>query len=147
MAGMTETEHKWFAVGDRFSKTHTFTPAQVRAFSTEAGDSNPLHHDDAAAAASRYGRLIASGTHTTALVLGLTAAHFSRTHSVVGVSFSVEFRRPVFADATVRIEWEVVGTAMRGARAQRLELRGAMVDAEGALCVAAQGVVQVGVAA
>ena len=64
------------SVGDRFSREHTFTPQQVAAFAQAVGDDNPLHFDAAVATASSYGGLIASGTHTTALLLGLTASHF-----------------------------------------------------------------------
>jgi len=140
---MTKPSHTWATVGDKFSKIHTFNEAQVRAFSNEAGDTNPLHHDAEVAAASRYGKLIVSGTHTTALILGLTASHFSQHHSVVGVSFGVEFLRAVFADATVKIEWEVVATSMKGDLAQRVEMRGGLYDEVGALCIQATGVVRI----
>ncbi len=142
---MTEKPQTWVMVGEKFSKLHTFNEDQVRAFAMQAGDTNPLHHDSAAAAQSRYKRLIVSGTHTTALILGLTASHFSQTHSVVGISFAVEFRKAVFADAAVRIEWEVVATSTTGSNAQRVELRGGMYDAEGSLCVQAAGAVRVSV--
>jgi acyl dehydratase len=58
---------------ERFSSEVTLTPAMVGEFAKAAGDDNPLHHDAAFAASTRYGRPIASGTHTTALLLGLTA--------------------------------------------------------------------------
>jgi acyl dehydratase len=48
------------------------------------GDTNPIHHDPEFAASSRYGRLIASGTHATALLLGLTASYFSKKGSMIG---------------------------------------------------------------
>ena len=142
LAHTTQTDNPWISVGDKFSKMHTFHEDQVRAFATEAGDTNPLHHDDAVAAASRYKKLIVSGTHSTALILGLTASHFSKNYSVVGVSFSVEFLRPVFADATVRIAWEVLSADMTRDKVQRVEMRGGLSDAEGQLCVRATGVVR-----
>lgn len=140
---MTERPHAWVMVGERFSRLHTFNEDQVRAFATQAGDTNPLHHDSVVAAQSRYKQLIVSGTHTTALILGLTASHFSQNYSVVGIAFSVEFRKAVFADAVVRIEWEVVATSKTGSNAQRVELRGGMVDVAGALCVLATGAARV----
>jgi acyl dehydratase len=140
---MTEKKTTWVAVGDKFSKTHTFNEDQVRTFATEAGDTNPLHHDSDFAATSRYEKLIVSGTHTTALILGLTASHFSKGYTVVGVSFSVTFHRPVFADATVQIEWEVGAATMTRESVQRVEMRGGMFDEMGELCVQATGVVRV----
>ena len=49
----------------------------VAAYAAAAGDTNPVHHAPTFAATTRYRRLIASGTHTTALLLGLTASHYS----------------------------------------------------------------------
>lgn len=95
------------APGDTFSSTVTFTPEEVAAFARMAGDHNPLHHDPAHAARSRYGRLIASGPHTTAILMALTATYFSARGGVVGLEFNFRFQKPVFADETVTLEWVV----------------------------------------
>lgn len=63
---------------ERFASDVVLSPAMVAAYACAAGDNNPVHHDPVFAAATRYGRPIASGTHTTALLLGLTASHFSK---------------------------------------------------------------------
>jgi 3-hydroxybutyryl-CoA dehydratase len=55
---------------DRFSSSVTLTADSVAAYARAAGDSNPVHFDAAFAAHTRYGRMIASGTQTTALLLG-----------------------------------------------------------------------------
>lgn len=142
---MTPDDAARLAIGATFSKHHVFNPDQVRAFATAAGDTNPLHHDEDAARASRYGRLIVSGTQTTALMLGLAAEHFSARFSVVGVKFAVEFLRPVFADARVTLEWEIVDVT--GDAARMVQLRGGVVDGQGVMCVAATGTVRVQAAA
>src|SRR5438552_608745 len=51
-------------VGDRFAKDVAFSEESIRQFASFVGDTNPLHHDQAAAAASPFGRIIASGTQT-----------------------------------------------------------------------------------
>jgi len=132
-------------IGDRFSREHVFTPQQVMDFSLAAGDDNPLHLDAAFASASAYGGLIASGTHTTAILLGLTASHFSKITSVVGRRFTVEFRRAVRADATVIVEWQVMGLTPRATRPGKIvRLEGTLTDkSSGEVCVAAQGEVVV----
>ena len=93
---------------ERFSSEITLTPELVRAYAQAAGDDNPVHHDEQFAASTRFGRLIASGTHTTALLLGLTAAHFSKQGAMLGLEFWVRFRQPVYADQTIRLEWLVI---------------------------------------
>ena len=59
---------------ERFSAAVTLTPETVGAYAHAVGDTNPVHHDAELAAATRFGRPIASGTHTTALLLALTAS-------------------------------------------------------------------------
>src|SRR5262249_1681256 len=110
---------------ERFSVEITLTPALVAAYARAAGDNNPVHHDPQFAAATRYGRLIASGTHTTALLLGLTASHYSKHGAMVGLEFWVRFRRPIFADETIRLEWLVVKvTPHEKLKGEVVELRG-----------------------
>ena len=67
-----------------------------------------MHHDAEYAAASRFGRLLASGPQTTAHLLALTASHFSNRGAMLGLEFWVRFRRPVYADETITLEWLVV---------------------------------------
>ena len=135
-------------VGESFSTRHRFTADSVRAFSLAMGDTNPLHLDAEVAARSRYGQLIASGTHTAALLMGLTASHFSTRSTVVGVGFDVAFKRPVFANACVTLEWTVTRvTPHRGGRGRLVGLVGlvgALRDEAGNACVEATGTVLVG---
>ncbi len=134
-------------VGVRFSREHQFTPQEVVSFSLAAGDDNPLHIDPAHAAASPYGALIVSGTHSSALLLGLTASHFSKVTSVVGRRFTVKFKRAVRADAKVTIEWRVVGLVARASGPGTVvQLEGDMRDAaSGEVYVSATGEVVIGI--
>src|SRR6185436_5823581 len=92
------------------------------------------------AASSRYGRRIASGTHTTALLLALTASHFSRHGAMVGLEFWVRFRRPVFADETIRLEWLVIKvTPNEKLRGDVVELRGRITTRGGETALGAKG--------
>jgi acyl dehydratase len=125
---------------ERFSSEITLTPTAVREYAVSVGDTNPVHHDPEFAAASRYGRLIASGAHTTALLLGLTASHFSTKGSMVGLEFWVRFRRPVFADETVRLEWLVVKvTPNEKLGGEVVELRGRIRGQDGKTALGAKG--------
>jgi 3-hydroxybutyryl-CoA dehydratase len=125
---------------DRFSSEVTLSPDRVAEYALAAGDSNPIHFDAEFAAQTRYRRIIASGTQTTALLLGLTAAHFSKGASMVGLEYSVKFRRPVFADETIRMEWLVIRVT-RNARlgGHIVELRGRLQGQDGKTAVGAKG--------
>ena len=126
--------------GERFSSEVTLSPDAVAAYALLAGDSNPMHQDPEFARSTRFGRPIASGTHTTALLLGLTAAHFSKGAAMVGLEFWVRFRRAVYADERILLEWLVV----RVERNERLggdvvELRGRIKGQDGCTAVGAKG--------
>ena len=125
---------------ERFHSDLTLTPAMVSAYALAAGDNNPVHHDRQFAASSRYRRLIASGTHTTALLLGLTASHFSKIGAMVGMEFWVRFRRPIYADETIRLEWLVVKvTPNEKLKGEIVELRGRIKAQDGLTAVGAKG--------
>ena len=132
------------ATGHRFSRQHSFNPDQVIAFARAAGDDNPLHNDQDFASGTRFGRLIVSGTHTTALLMGLTASHFAQRGTVLGLHFSVDLLLPVWADETVTLEWVVEAISCRPTRGHLLELAGAVRDCEGHVRVRAHGRVLVG---
>jgi 3-hydroxybutyryl-CoA dehydratase len=125
---------------DRFSCEITLTPDSVAEYARAAGDRNPVHFDPAFAAHTRYRRLIASGTQTTALLLGLTATHFSKDTSMVGLEYWVKFRRPVFADERIRVEWLVIKVT-RNARlgGDIVELRGRVSGEDGQTSIGAKG--------
>jgi 3-hydroxybutyryl-CoA dehydratase len=125
---------------ERFASQITLTPAMVAEFAAAAGDSNPVHRDSAFAAKTRYGRVIASGPHTTALLLGLTARHFSKRGAMVGLEFWVRFQRPVYADETIRMEWLVVRvTPNARLKGDIVDLRGRIQGEDGRTAVGAKG--------
>src|SRR5580700_11794716 len=125
---------------ERFSSDVTLTPEMVSAYARAAGDTNPVHHDSTFAAATRFGRPIASGTFTTALLLGLTASHYSEGAAMVGLEFWVRFRRPIYADETIRLEWLVVKvTPNPKLGGDIVELRGRIPNQHGKTALGAKG--------
>ena len=125
---------------ERFSSEVTLSPAMVAEYAKAAGDNNPIHHDPEFAATTRYGRPTASGTHTTALILGLTASHFSKKGVMVGLEFWVRFRRPIYADETILLEWLVVKvTPNEKLKGEIVELRGRIKGQDGRTALGAKG--------
>ena len=124
----------------RFSSEVTLTPEVVTDFARVAGDQNPLHHDPGYAATTRYKRLVASGTQTTSLLMGLTATHFSQRGAMVGLEFWFRFRRPIYADETIRLEWLVVSAKARPRLGGVVvDLRGRILNEMGETAVGARG--------
>ena len=121
-----------FAVGTRIEQELTLDEAAIRAGARLVGDMNPLHHDAAFAAASRFGGLIASGAHTAALLSGFAATGFDppakNGRGSVGVDYGVAWRAPVRAGQRLRLEWTV--TAIEPKRAGAIgRLEGRIADA------------------
>jgi acyl dehydratase len=125
---------------ERFSAMVALDPDTVSAFAHAVGDTNPVHHDADAAAKSRFGRLIASAPQTTAHLLALTASHFSKRGAMLGLEFWVRFRRPVYADETITLEWLVV-SVKKNARldGEIIDLRGRIRNEIGETAVGAKG--------
>jgi 3-hydroxybutyryl-CoA dehydratase len=99
------------SVGDRFSKDLRFSAESIRQFAAFVGDGNPLHHDETAAASSSFGRLIASGTQTFAMMLAAVPDYLSPWHPNLGLEASVRMLRPMRADDCARAEWEITDIA------------------------------------
>lgn len=125
---------------ERFSSEVTLSPSTVVEFANAAGDNNPIHHDADFAATTRFRRPTASGPHTTALLLALTASHFSKTGAMLGLEFWVRFRRPIYADETIRLEWMVIKvTPNEKLRGDVVELRGRITGQDGKTSLGAKG--------
>ena len=125
---------------DRFSMEYSLTPEIVSSQAYSVGDDNPVHHDPEFAAHTRYGRPIASGTHTTALLLALTASHFSKGMVMVGLEYWVGFRRAIYADETIRLEWLVIKvTPNKKLGGEIVELRGRILGQDGKTSLGAKG--------
>lgn len=133
-----------FTIGQVLEAPVVFTPDSVRAFATLTNDNNPLHHDADLAAATRFGGLIASGTQTTGLLLGSLANHIFPENASLGLGCSFRLRRAVPADAALIARWTVRSIAPKPSLSGVVvELDGGLVDAEGAVFVAAEATIAV----
>ncbi len=125
---------------ERFSAVVALDPQATSAFAHSVGDTNPVHHDPAVAAQSRFGRLIASGPQTTAHLLALTASHFSKRGAMLGLEFWVRFKRPIYADETITLEWLVVSVKQNSRHdGEIIDLRGRIRNQNGDTAVGAKG--------
>ena len=73
-------------------------------------------------------------------MLGLTATHFSKHGAMVGLEFWVRFRRPIYADETLCLEWMVVKvTPNERLQGDVVELRGRIKGQDGETAIGAKG--------
>ena len=95
-------------VGEAFAKQYVFSHSGIADFASRCEDGNPLHFDERFAANSRFGGIIASGPHASAVHMALLATHFAPRHDVVGLEFSVRFVKAIPANTTATMSWLVV---------------------------------------
>ncbi len=98
--------------GDTCSRSVRFSRDDIATFARLSGDSNPLHHDQQAAQRARHGEIIASGEHTTAMLIGLASSHFSQPDAngpreLLCLNFNFAFKVPVFAEQAIDLSWKV----------------------------------------
>jgi acyl dehydratase len=93
--------------GETFQSTLALSAESIKTFATLVNDLNPLHHDEAYAAQSRFGGLIASGTQPTAYFMALLATHFSTYAQPLGLEFDIKLKQAVQAHDTLTITWRV----------------------------------------
>ncbi len=87
-------------IGDNFSTSKQITDAVVRAFAELSGDYNPIHMDEEFAKSTQFGRRIAHGMISGALISAVLGFHL-KERRVVYLSQTMKFVAPVFLDDTV----------------------------------------------
>ncbi len=87
-------------IGDKFSTNKKITDAVVRAFAELSGDFNPIHLDDEFAAKTQFGKRIAHGMISGALISAVLGNEF-KEKKIVYLSQTMKFIAPVFIDDIV----------------------------------------------
>ena len=96
-----ETANKMeLKIGDVFSASKQITDSVVRAFAELSGDYNPIHLDEEFAKTTRFGRRIAHGMISGALISAVLGYEL-KDRKIVYLSQTLKFTAPVFIDDTV----------------------------------------------
>lgn len=87
-------------IGDQFSATKQITDRVVRAFAELSGDFNPIHLDEEFAKTTQFGKRIAHGMISGALISAVLGYEF-KERRVVYLNQTLKFVAPVFLDDMV----------------------------------------------
>ncbi|MGQ4557585.1 MaoC/PaaZ C-terminal domain-containing protein [Halobellus sp. GM3] len=88
--------------------TYAVTKDEIREFA-EKYDPQPFHLDEAAAADSVFGELVASGWHTMAMCMRMIAENPDRLAAFAGVAAdNIRWHRPVRPDDTLHMRSEIL---------------------------------------
>ena len=93
--------------GQKASRSMQVTAEHVEMFAQMTGDRNPLHFDEAFAAGTRFGRLVAQGGITTGLLHALVAMELPGPGTVF-LNQNWQFTAPVYIGDTITAEVEVL---------------------------------------
>jgi acyl dehydratase len=95
------------AVGERASRTRLVSARDIELFTELTGDRNPLHYDEAAAAASRFGGIIVQGGVTSGLLNAVVAEDLPGPGSVF-LRVDWKFTAPVSPGDEITAEVETL---------------------------------------
>jgi acyl dehydratase len=94
-------------VGATARRTRTVLAGDIRLFTELTGDRNPLHYDEPAARASRFGGIIVQGGVTSGLLNALVAEDLPGPGTVF-LRVAWDFKAPVRPGDTITAEVEVL---------------------------------------
>ena len=106
---MNELYLEDFAVGQRFiSETHRVDADQIKSFAKQF-DPQPFHLDEAAAKASVFGGLAASGWHTAAVAMRLLVdGGLPLGNGIIGLGGDLSWPKPTRPGDTLHVESEIL---------------------------------------
>jgi acyl dehydratase len=93
--------------GDRASLTRRVEAADIGRFTDISGDRNPLHYDERAARASRFGEIVVQGGVTSAILNAVVAERLPGPGTVF-LNVTWDFRAPVRPGDEITGEVEVL---------------------------------------
>ncbi len=105
MTGMARIDD--FTIGQHASFTKTFTEDDVHRFIGITGDVNPLHVDDAFAAATKFGRRVLHGMLTASIFSTMVGMLLPGTGAIYR-SQTLRFLLPVYVGDTVTAHFVVL---------------------------------------
>jgi 3-hydroxybutyryl-CoA dehydratase len=94
-------------IGMKATRTKTISAEDVETFARISGDTNPVHLDDAYAATTRFGKRIAHGMLTAAIISALLANDLPGPGTIY-LSQTLNFKAPVYLGETLTATVELI---------------------------------------
>jgi 3-hydroxybutyryl-CoA dehydratase len=94
-------------IGDTAEITKTVSDKDIAAFAEATGDNQPLHLDDAYAAKTRFKKRLAHGMLSAGFISAALGTKLAPNATVIYLSQSMRFLRPVFPGDAVTAKIEV----------------------------------------
>ena len=94
-------------VGQKAERSRLIKPEYIRLFTEISGDENPLHYDDAAAKASKFGEIVVQGGVTSSILNALVAEDLPGPGTVF-LHVDWKFTAPVRPGDTITASVEVL---------------------------------------
>jgi 3-hydroxybutyryl-CoA dehydratase len=94
-------------IGAKASRQKTIMAADIEAFASATGDTNPVHLDDAYAATTQFGKRIAHGLLTAGIVSAVLANDLPGPGTIY-LGQDLKFKAPVFIGDTITATVEVI---------------------------------------
>ena len=125
-----------FQVGDNWSEPMMFTEQDIQAVALLVGDPNPVHHDLDLARGTRFGGLIASGSHVAAMMGGAVARFITSRGAGLGTEIHFDLKKAVRANIAMTASWTVVRIEPdRRPNCHRVEFEGRLMQDDDVLVV------------
>ncbi len=96
-----------FKIGDKACHSKTITETDITLFAGISGDFNPLHVNDEYAKTTQFGRRVAHGSLSFAMISGLLGMSLPGP-GTLHVSQKLDFKKPAFAGDTLTAEAEII---------------------------------------
>lgn len=106
MTTLTNVTIDELEIGQKATYSKTCTADDITLFATVSGDVNPVHLDDEFAATTPFGKRIAHGMYTGALVSAALAIELPGPGTIY-MGQELKFKAPVFIGDTITVELEV----------------------------------------
>ncbi len=94
-----------YSIGYSLSKELLLTEQDIMEQAKNCGDENFIHNNETSASNTRFKGLIASGSAVSAQFSAMLPTHFSRSHDVLGLEMSFQFKAPIFPQKSHNMTW------------------------------------------